>query len=363
MVSEKYALSVGQLGQLLDQLRRAGLEVVGPRIEDGAFTVGPIQGLQDLPRGWTDEQGPAHHRTRSAGAAVFGYAPLPDGFQRYRRPPRERSRTVPRAGGRLRIVDDSPPTPKRALVGMRPCDVAALGVHDRVFAEDAAYHRRRDGHFVVAVACTRAGGTCFCASMGAGPGLRSGFDLGLTELANPTRFVLEIGSEAGAELVRALRLGAATAEDIEAAARGVEAARDTMGRHLDTRDLPGMLRAHKDAPAWDAIGDRCLSCGNCTTVCPTCSCHTVEDRKTVDGSSERVRRWDTCFNADFSRRRGGPARTSVATRYRQWLTHKLDGWHDQFGESGCVGCGRCITWCPTGIDMTEAVSAIRRGPR
>ena len=96
-------------------------------------------------------------------------------------------------------------------------------------------------------------------------------------------------------------------------------------------------------------------------MCPTCFCTTTEDVASLDAAeASRSRRWDTCFSLDFSYMGGRPQRASVTGRYRHWLTHKLSTWIDQFGESGCVGCGRCIVWCPVGIDLTEEVAAIRR---
>lgn len=360
MSSQAFSLSVDELASLFRHLVDAGYEVVGPRIEDGELTAGRLRGVEDLPRGWVDEQAPARHRTLEDGDAFFGYAPLPDSFKRYRFPPRERWPRLTKENGRLRVIDDDAPAPPLALLGLRPCDLAAMRVHDQVFEQDDHYARREQGRFVVAVACTRPGGTCFCASMGTGPGLGPGFDLGLTELASPTRFVLEVGSEAGQGVVAALGLGPAAAEDVEAARAAVEAATEQMGRALDTADLPGLLRGNLEHPRWAEVGARCLACGNCTMVCPTCFCNTVEDRTDVSGTlAERVRRWDSCFSADFSYLHGGVVRETVAARYRQWLTHKLDHWHDQFGALGCVGCGRCITWCPVGIDLTEEVAAIR----
>ena len=99
-------------------------------------------------------------------------------------------------------------------------------------------------------------------------------------------------------------------------------------------------------------------------VCPTCFCTTVEDHSDLAGeTAERVRSWDSCFTLDFSYVHGGSVRTETQSRYRQWMTHKLASWIDQFGTSGCVGCGRCITWCPVGIDITEEAAAIRQTRR
>jgi sulfhydrogenase subunit beta (sulfur reductase) len=133
-----------------------------------------------------------------------------------------------------------------------------------------------------------------------------------------------------------------------------------MGRTMDTKGIKELLYRNYENPRWDDVAKRCLTCGNCTMVCPTCFCTTVED--ITDLTGEHVERWrklDSCFTMDFSYIHGGSVRSSPRARYRQWMTHKLATWIDQFGTSGCVGCGRCITWCPVGIDITEETGAIR----
>jgi ferredoxin len=133
-----------------------------------------------------------------------------------------------------------------------------------------------------------------------------------------------------------------------------------MGRSMDTSGIKELLYRNLDHPRWDNVASRCLTCTNCTMVCPTCFCTTVEDTTDLTGErAERWRKWDSCFTMDFSYIAGGSVRSSAKSRYRQWMTHKLASWIDQFGTSGCVGCGRCITWCPVGIDITEEVRAIR----
>ena len=136
-----------------------------------------------------------------------------------------------------------------------------------------------------------------------------------------------------------------------------------MGREMNTDGIHDLLLANLEHPRWEEVAGRCLTCGNCTMVCPTCFCTSVEDTSDLAGvSAERSRRWDSCFTMDFSYIHGGSVRASPKSRYRQWMTHKLATWWDQFGSSGCVGCGRCITWCPVGIDITEEVRAIRAEP-
>ena len=249
---------------------------------------------------------------------------------------------------------------------MRACELRAIAIQDQVFLAgqylDKSYKIRRDRAFIIAVNCSQAGGTCFCVSMDAGPKVEAGFDLALTELIEQGRhlFVIEVGSIAGAGLVRDLPRRPATEAEIAGAERVVARTRGQMGRILETNGLKELLQANPNHPRWDEVAERCLTCGNCTNVCPTCFCTTIDDTTDLSGATaERVRRWDSCFTLGFSYINGGSVRISARSRYRQWMTHKLAHWIDQFGTSGCVGCGRCITWCPVGIDITEEAEAIR----
>ena len=247
---------------------------------------------------------------------------------------------------------------------MRGCDLAAIGIHDRVLlgraVTDTHYAARRRDVLLVAVTCGTPAGTCFCASMGTGPKPGPGADLTLTELSDPHRFLAEPGSPAGQELLDALAVEPACEADVAATAAVVTAAVAAMGRTMDPVGVPEMLLKSAESHRWDDVAARCLACTNCTAVCPTCFCTSVEDVSDLSGEvDERHRVWDSCFSMEYSRLHGGAVRSWVGARYRQWLTHKLSTWHDQFGTSGCVGCGRCITWCPVGIDLTVEVAALR----
>jgi sulfhydrogenase subunit beta (sulfur reductase) len=256
---------------------------------------------------------------------------------------------------------------KFAFIGVRPCEIHAIAIQDKVFLNgeyrDPLYQARRQDLFIVALNCGHAGGTCFCVSMNTGPKAKFGFDLALTEVLEADRhyFVVEIGTELGAEILREVPHEAATEEEKAAAERIVAKTASEMGRAMDTRDIEDLFHRNYENPRWDDVAKRCLTCGNCTMVCPTCFCTTVEDITDLTGEhAERWRKWDSCFTMDFSYIHGGSVRASPMARYRQWITHKLAGWIDQFGTSGCVGCGRCITWCPVAIDITEEVRAIQQ---
>ena len=371
MIGVKLAIERDDLQLIIDGLARRGYRVVGPTVRDGAIVYDSVARLDELPVGWTDQQDGGQYRLERRGnGALFGYAVGPHSWKRFLHPPMERLWQARRNGDGFTVIEPDEAVSERfAFVGVRACELRAIAIQDRVFLSgpylDGPYKIRRDHAFIVAVNCGQAGGTCFCVSMDAGPKVESGFDLALTELIEEGRhlFVLEVGSAAGADVVKDLLGRPATKEEIKAAEQVVARTRSQMGRSLDTNGLKELLQANPNHPRWDDVAERCLSCGNCTNVCPTCFCTTVEDTTDLSGSNaERVRRWDSCFTLDFSYIHGGSVRKSSRSRYRQWMTHKLAHWFDQFGSSGCVGCGRCITWCPVGIDITEEAAAIRAAP-
>jgi sulfhydrogenase subunit beta (sulfur reductase) len=364
-------LEATALDPLLEALRARGFTAVGPRVREGAIVYDEISSAADLPAGWTDEQDAGSYRLKESGdKAVFGAVVGPHSWKRFLHPSELRLWQVRRQGEEFDFVEESKEPPRLAFVGVRPCEIAAIRVQDKVFLEgtiaDPHYRSRREGIFIVAVNCTRPGGTCFCASMGTGPGADGGFDIVLTEFLDGAdvkgghRFVAEAGSTAGEEVLKSLPAAQAGEAEVEAARSAVRAAAGRMGRTLERDGLKEILSKSLEHPRWDAVADRCLACGNCTLVCPTCFCTTVEDTTDITGANaERRRKWDSCFSMEFSYIYGGHIRRTVRARYRQWLTHKLSTWEDQFGTSGCVGCGRCIAWCPAAIDITEEARAIR----
>ncbi|MCK6588574.1 MAG: 4Fe-4S dicluster domain-containing protein [Polyangiaceae bacterium] len=365
-IGARVVLAREQFDALLQALRNEGYDLHGPTPRDGAIVYDRIEGAADLPAGFTDEQGPGVYRLKPReDQALFGYAVGPHSYQREFLVPKVSLFHIRRSASGPAIEPEPLPDRKLALIGARSCELAAVAVQDRVLTEgphaDADYAARRRGIFVLAVNCTEPSGTCFCASMNTGPRATRGFDLALTELLEPShRFVIEVGSPAGAALLERVVFDAAPAEDVSAAEAAVARAADRMGRKLDTEGIKELFYRNLEHPRWDDVASRCIACANCTMVCPTCFCTTVEDTTSLDGEeATRTRRWDSCFTVPFSYIHGGSIRTSVRGRYRQWITHKLATWLDQFGESGCVGCGRCITWCPVGIDITEEAAAIR----
>ena len=366
-----YVLSSTDLGELFSALTRRDYTIIGPTIRDGAVHYRPIDSVEELPTGWRDEQGPGSCRLVEDDRGLhFGCTLAAESWKRYLHPPK--STLFVANGGRhgFEFEATEPDVPRYAFLGVRPCELRAIEIQDRVLRTsahaDPYYAAVRDNALIVAVSCIRAGENCFCRSMNTGPKATGGFDLALTEVADSTGhfFLVETGSDEGVSICGELPVRDADRKSVAAAEAAVQAAAGQMKKHLDTDDLPALLGRNLDHPRWDEIANRCLSCGNCTLVCPTCFCTAVEDR-TEPGTqrAERLRVWDSCFNSRFSYIHGGSVRQSIGSRYRQWMTHKLSTWHDQFGTSGCVGCGRCVTWCPVGIDITEEAAAIRAADR
>ncbi|GAB1646317.1 4Fe-4S dicluster domain-containing protein [Krasilnikovia sp. MM14-A1259] len=352
------------LQDLFDALHARGYTVVGPTVRDGAIVLDELTSAAELPHGWgVDTEAGRYRLRRRDDNAAFAHSAGPQSWKKVLHPARARMWSADRSTG---TVVTEPEEPHRyALLGVRPCDLAAIGVLDRVLAGgrhvDPIYAGRRDGNLIVAVECTEPGATCFCTSMGTGPHAESGFDLALTELVDDAghRFLARAATPLGAEVLAAVPGHVADAATVRQAGDAVAAAATRMGRELRTEGLPEMLAASRQSPHWDDVASRCLTCGNCTMVCPTCFCTTTEDVTDLTGEhAERWRRWDSCYDLDFTYLHGGSVRTSGQSRYRQWISHKLGTWHEQFGSSGCVGCGRCIAWCPTGIDITQEAAAL-----
>jgi ferredoxin len=361
--------TLSDLEPLIATLRADGFTVLGPTVRDGAIVTAELTGAADLPHGVGVEVAPGHYRLRQRGdAQAFGHAAGPQSAKSFLHPARALLFEATHTADDVVIAEPDGPPPRYAFLGLRPCDLRAVQIQQRVLGRTTTsrYAKARAAAFVIAVNCTEPASTCFCVSAGGGPSAEAGFDLALTELddGDGVRYLVEPGSPAGERLLERLPTGAAGDGFVAAARDAVEGAAQRMGRALPDTDLQRLMATSREAPRWDDVAQRCLACGNCTMVCPTCFCTTVQDTSDVSGDhAQRWQSWDSCFDLDFSYLHGGPVRPSVRGRYRQWLSHKLGTWHDQFGESGCVGCGRCIVWCPVGIDITEETNALAAAAR
>lgn len=358
-----------QLQSLLDAVQGRGYEVFGPRVRDNTIVLDRLSSITELPIGAGTDQNNARFRlTSRQDQAFFSYTVGAQSWKRYLHEPTLRLWNAQRDDGGFKVDANQSLPPKQAFVGVRPCELNAILALDRVLlhgvAADSAYRSRREKTLIVAVDCGVAGGTCFCTSMGTGPRASSGYDLALTEIIEGDRhyFVARAETELGAEILEGIPHSVPTEAERTAAENVVASAAAHMGRTVDTADIRDLLVRNPSHSRWDQVATRCMTCGNCTMVCPTCFCTTTTDVTDLAGEhAEHCRLWDSCFTLDYSYIHGGAVRSSAKSRFRQWLTHKFGIWFDQFGQSGCVGCGRCITWCPAGIDVTEELAALREG--
>jgi ferredoxin len=364
-MTEAAVLSRAGLDELIAALIADGYRVVGPTRRDDAIVLAELGSGAQLPSGWGVDSAPGRYRLRRrADEAVFGHSAGSQSWKEFLHPARQLLWSAD--GDGFSPAPPARPEPVRqAFLGVRACDLAAIAKLGVVLGggahPDGAFARRREGLFVVAAGCTEPGGVCFCASMGTGPQPGPGYDLALTERIDSGghRFIVEVGSAAGERVLSGLTRRGATGAEVDEARGAVEAAAAHMGRQMPAVDLRQLLADSRESPLWADVADRCLTCGNCTMVCPTCFCTSTEDTTDLTGEhAQRSQRWASCFEVDFSYLHGGSVRVSGASRYRQWITHKLSTWHDQFGSSGCVGCGRCIAWCPVGIDITAEAATL-----
>ncbi len=360
MASAEGVIDTAGLDALIRALANRGYRVVGPTLRDNAIVLSEIEGVDDLPHGWGVDTGPGTYRVRPrADRAAFGHSSGPQSWKQFLHPQRQQVWSSDGAA--------ASPEPRYAFLGVRGCDLAAIGVLDRVLGgaahPDGSYVGRRSGAFVVGVNCTEPGALCFCTSMGSGPRCGPGADLTLTERADgeSVTYLAEAGTDQGADLLAAIPHRPVEPVERAAADAEIASAATMMGRQMPAGDLRQLLIDSRESPHWNDVAGRCLTCGNCTMVCPTCFCTSTSDVTDLTGThAERWMEWASCFELDFTFVHEGPVRTSGPSRYRHWLTHKLSSWHDQFGTSGCVGCGRCIAWCPTGIDITEEMGVFAR---
>ena len=355
------------LQRLLDALTGGDFLCIGPRLKEGVIVYEPLADTATLPQGVHDRQAPGEYRTEQVSSPrQFAWANGPQALKPFLFAPREALwRVVRDAEGRLTFREVQPDIKPIAVIGARACDLAALALQDSHFLAgaypDPTYAARRENLFIVAVHCSHPAATCFCVSTGDGPRATHGFDIALSELDDG--FVAEAGGVRGKVLLDALGCSTAAAEQIAQAEDEIAHAARSQSRRLPGRNLRDALFANLEHPRWEEVAERCLSCGNCTSVCPTCFCSSTSasasEQPSLDAShAEHSREWDSCFTRGHSYIHGAVVRSDTRTRYRQWLTHKLGSWHEQYGRSGCVGCGRCVTWCPTGIDITEETTAI-----
>ncbi|MDP2181472.1 MAG: 4Fe-4S dicluster domain-containing protein [Actinomycetota bacterium] len=315
-------------------------EVIGPVAKGARFVFGPIEDPADLRLDYDTTLLPPKKL----------FFPPEDQMMRFRVADNE-------------VVDDEVYAAPRVVFGLHPCDINGLLLMDNVFLsdyEDPYYKARRENTLLVGVSCMPSD-TCFCNAWDTDE-VHWGFDIFLTDLGD--RYFVSVRSVQGAELldefVDTCDVTESDTADFQRVTREFKAA---FTDELDTTQLPLLLDAKFNDPLWDELGDRCLSCGACSMVCPTCYCFDVIDRLEADRKTGvRVRKWDSCQFTEFAAvAHGQNFRESRSSRVKYRYYHKQWGYLSKFERVLCVGCGRCQRACLAGISPREVVRALEAG--
>ncbi|HFE39319.1 MAG TPA: sulfite reductase subunit A, partial [Gammaproteobacteria bacterium] len=341
----------------------SGYLLLGPQLQRGAIVYDHFTSVKQLVQGIIDTQNPGEYSTKSTdNQRFFSWASAAQSLKPLCFSPRETLwKSKKTAQAELTFQEQKPITEAMAIIGAKACDLAGLALQDQHFLQqeyiDPYYEQRRNALFIVAVDCSHPATTCFCASTGDGPAVSINFDIRLSELDDG--FIVTAGSQPGQLIVDTLQLSDASSIQLSEQARQLQSAVAQQTRSLPDKDVKNTLKKRQANPHWKNIGEQCLACGNCTATCPSCFCHSEHDESPLGADQvSHVRQWDSCFNQDHSYIHGIVIRAESKDRYRQWMTHKFSSWIEQYGRSGCTGCGRCITWCPVGIDVTKELAIL-----
>ena len=329
-------LSLDNLHRLIDALLAEGVRVVGPMRTDTLTVYAPLArgeelDLEQLPR-------------RSAKEVFF--------------PPCETILSFEKHDGKTTVSDpDLDRLPETVLIGVRPCDAAAPGILDAVFSwdyDDPFFLERRKRTTIIGVACTTADDACFCTAVGCAPNARKGSDLFLVPLQGGGFAVEALDAKGSALKARheALFASDSSARPLALAAPAVEP--------LDLEKIRTWLDNNFEHPLWREIADRCAGCGACAFLCPACHCFDIVDEG-GEGSGCRRKHWDACGFGKFTMHASAHNPRDVQPqRYRNRIMHKFKYYADKFDQTLCTGCGRCIRWCPVGIDIKAVLDEINR---
>jgi len=342
------------LGKLIEVLKAYGYVTYGYKVSRGAVIFDELRNLEDMPLKYRDVQGPGSYRLIEGNGVRHSFASPKEVIH----PARQELFNVDSNGG----VSYPPIESKKiALVGIKSCDLASIKVMDRILSNDDSYNARRKEALTIVEECINPGDTCFCGSLGTGPYVSEDFDLAYARI-DDDHVLFKYGSRVGLNLVKRLGLKPASEELVNTYSSLMSEAKEkTSPLKFGLSDIENsMLKSMSDVDLWKKLSEKCVGCANCNLVCPTCFCTEFLDDLKLDNSASRVRFWVGCLSYVYGLVAGTHFRPELYMRYRHFVLHKFLFYRKQIGLVGCVGCGRCITWCPVGIDLRKTVSEVVR---
>jgi len=337
------------------QRELGGAKLFGYRHHNGRIAFSEINNINEIFVALTDIQKPGYYRASSGYRFRHSFS-SPKVFLL---PPEHLILTVSRD---YDILESSSSFQELTAIffGIKPCDRKAIDILDHIlYGRSPVYTTRRNAvRAIVVEECLEPGETCFCSTVNAGPTISSGFDIAYARLYGDL-LVFRYGSSLGEKILGKVGLQRAQESHVKMYLEMVNRAISMMrGRIPNISEIQKALMEKVSAkPFWEEISSKCVGCGNCNYVCPTCFCTEIEDR-VENGFSTRVGVWLGCLTYTYGLVAGGHFRQELYTRYRHFILHKFLFYPKQVGDIGCVGCGRCITWCPLGIDLRETLSRI-----
>jgi len=347
-----------ELTQIVAVLMAEGYTVIGPKDKKLALNLEKLSSPDELALGFVSEEKEGYYRLKPAKTLAIDAAKPMNSPKYYTEKANQLLYTASQVNNqwefKTAVVEPEP----IAFFGLNACDVASLYILDLTFKQefkDPVYEKNRQAvQFVVGVNCTHPGNNCFCSTYNTGPRLTYPYDLGLTCLGET--YLVEAGSQKGKEVLAKLKSEPASQAHLQQKETLLEKAKKQMSKAFNLKKACQVLADNYEHPYWDEPSERCLSCANCINVCPTCYCYQIYRRANLSADEVAVfRSLDACHHLEFAAVHGGNFRPRRVDRLRHWVNHKIFWTIEQYGVPGCVGCGRCITWCPTAIDITEPV--------
>ncbi|MEM4513481.1 MAG: 4Fe-4S dicluster domain-containing protein [Ignisphaera sp.] len=353
--NEVFVGSYGDLKRLIVLIKEfVGIaDIVGYKVFGGSVIWGSISDVNDLPLNVSDIQGPGFFRI-TKGTRFRHSVASPKVFLN---PSEQLLLMVFRNYDVESVVGE---IPRVVLFGIKPCDVKSIEVLDSILGNHPLYAKARKAIAgIVVEECLEPGETCFCGATDSGPNAGKGFDISYAKV-NENSVIFRYGSNLGKRIIDELGLKEAERDIVEEYVRLVENAKTkTVSKIPKVVDVQKALyNCIEDISIWAMLSKNCVGCGNCNYVCPTCFCLEFEDEIVDERYAKRVAKWIGCLTYTYGQVAGGHFRPQLYMRYRHFVLHKFLFYPKQIGLLGCVGCGRCITWCPLGVDLRKTLSEI-----